>query len=327
MTRVVRKALLVQLVFFSLLNVIKCDTLMGIHEPVNNRFLQSKINVLTWLTNVIYPSETPKYFKKHLDYNRQMTNMSYECREYFLKPTYDKIDINDGWLQTNNWKLDNENSIIEYNGKDSCREPDHPFPFGWLDNRMSTRTSLVKKDFFCKKTIAQLEIQINNAESCGLIFRVLGERNFWGLLIDNKILKLIRVKDGELLVLKEFKKLKIKNDDWYVLFVQEIIKDIKIKAGNYGDLSVDYLRKSEDESEYSTDKQGAFGLLANRGNCKFRNIVLRGKKWSTEYEKLKNGKVPLLYNLEEIESLYDNVKDWCPQASLCSKNKYEIVDS
>ncbi|EUT86603.1 hypothetical protein PFAG_02469 [Plasmodium falciparum Santa Lucia] len=109
-------------------------------QSQNNRFLQSKINVLTWLTNVLYPSENPKYFKKHLNY--------------------------------------------------------------------------------------------------------------------------------------KFKELKIKNDQWYVLFVQEILKDIKIKAGIYGDLSVEYLRKSDDETDYNENKQGAVGLIANKGRCKFRNIVI-----------------------------------------------------
>lgn len=55
--------------------------------------------------------------------------------------------------------------------------------------------------------------------------------------------------------LLEFKELKIKNDQWYVLFVQEILKDIKIKAGIYGDLSVEYLRKSDDETDYNENKQ------------------------------------------------------------------------
>ncbi|CAD2090276.1 conserved Plasmodium protein, unknown function [Plasmodium vinckei brucechwatti] len=56
------------LTIFSFLYFISCEKLDGIHDPANSRFLQSKINVLTWLTNVIYPSETPKYFKKYLDY-------------------------------------------------------------------------------------------------------------------------------------------------------------------------------------------------------------------------------------------------------------------
>ncbi|EUD68047.1 hypothetical protein C922_01659 [Plasmodium inui San Antonio 1] len=309
-----RRGLLLHFALFCLSYVAKCKVPNGGYEHTNSRFVQSKINVLTWLTNVIYPSETPKYFKKHLDYRvqrrsrREARNGREVCREYFLKQTYDPVDLNSQWLQTDNWQIDNEKAVIEYKGRDSCRESNHPFPFGWLDNRMSTRTSLIKRDFFCKKTIAQLEVQMNDAQSCGLIFRIVGERNYWGLLIDNKILKLIRVKEGELLVLKEFKELKIKSDNWYVLFAQEVIKDIKVRAGKYGDLSVDYLRKSEDESEYSTAKQGAFGLLANKGNCKFRNIVLRGKKWSKEYEKLKKGTPSLLYNLEEIESLYDNFK-------------------
>ncbi|SOV14203.1 conserved Plasmodium protein, unknown function [Plasmodium gaboni] len=286
----------------------------------NNRFLQSKINVLTWLTNVLYPSENPKYFKKHLNYRG--------CREYFLKPSYEPINLNDGWLQTDNWVIHNEEAIIEHTAKDSCREPNHPFPFGWLDNRMSTRTSLIKKDFFCKKTIAQLEVQMNDAQSCGFIFRILGERNYWSLMIDNKVLKLAHIKDGELIILKEFKELKIKNDQWYVLFVQEILKDIKIKAGIYGDLSVEYLRKSDDETDYNENKQGAVGLIANKGRCKFRNIIMRGKKWSNEYEKIKKkNQGSLLYNIEEIEKLYDNTKDWCPNAALCSKKKYELNDS
>ncbi|SBT33577.1 conserved Plasmodium protein, unknown function [Plasmodium ovale wallikeri] len=199
---------------------------------------------------------------------------------------------------------------------------------------MTTRTSLIKRDFFCKKTIAQLEVQMNDAQTCGLIFRVLGERNYWGLLIDNKILKLVHVKEGELIVLKEFKEIPIKSDKWYVLFAQEVIKDIKIKAGEYGNLSVDYLRKGNEESEYEEKKQGAVGLLANKGNCKFRNVILRGKKWSTEYERLKFSKGSLLYNLEEVESLYENTRgnsykvlDWCPRASLCSRSKYDLVES
>ncbi|ETW43171.1 hypothetical protein PFUGPA_02992 [Plasmodium falciparum Palo Alto/Uganda] len=84
-------------------------------QSQNNRFLQSKINVLTWLTNVLYPSENPKYFKKHLNYRG--------CREYFLKPSYDPINLNDGWLQSDNWIIHNEEAIIEYTAKDSCREP------------------------------------------------------------------------------------------------------------------------------------------------------------------------------------------------------------
>ncbi|SCN59733.1 conserved Plasmodium protein, unknown function [Plasmodium chabaudi chabaudi] len=303
------------LIIFPFLYFISCEKLNGIHDPANSRFLQSKINVLTWLTNVIYPSETPKYFKKYLDYKG--------CREYFLKPSYEPIDLNKQWLQTNDWKANNEDAIIEYSGKESCRESNHPFPFGWLDNRMTTRTSLIKRDFFCKKTIAQLEVQINDAKSCGLIFRVIGERNYWGLIIEKKILKLIQVKDGELIVLKEFKELKIQNTKWYVLFIQEIITDIKVKAGEYGNISIDYLRKTDDESEYDRKKQGAVGLFANEGNCKFRNIIFRGKKWSTEYEKLKFSKGDLLYDLEEIEALYENTKDWCPMASLCSNSKYE----
>ncbi|SBT76417.1 conserved Plasmodium protein, unknown function [Plasmodium ovale] len=298
---------------------VSCEKMKGMYDPAHSRFLQSKINALTWITNVLYPSENPKYFKKYLDHRG--------CREYFLKPSYDPVDLSEGWLQTNNWKVRNEDAIIEYTGKDSCREPNHPFPFGWLDNRMTTRTSLIKRDFFCKKTIAQLEVQMNDAQTCGLIFRVLGERNYWGLLIDNKILKLVHVKEGELIVLKEFKEIPIKSDKWYVLFAQEVIKDIKIKAGEYGNLSVDYLRKGNEESEYEEKKQGAVGLLANKGNCKFRNVILRGKKWSTEYERLKFSKGSLLYNLEEVESLYENTRDWCPRASLCSRSKYDLVES
>ncbi|VWU50563.1 conserved protein, unknown function [Hepatocystis sp. ex Piliocolobus tephrosceles] len=282
---------------------ITCEQINGtINDPTNNRFLQSKINTLTWLTNVLYPSENPPNFKKHLDYNK-------------------------GWLQTDNWVMQNENAIIEYTGKDSCREPNHPFPLWWLDNRMTTRTSLIKKDFFCKKTIAQLEVQTNDATSCGFIFRVVGERNYWGLIIDNKVLKLIKVNKGEMIVLKEFKELKISKDKWYVLFVQEIIKDIKIKAGEYGDLSIDYFRKSENEEELENNKLGSVGLFANKGNCKFRNIIFRGKKWSTEYEKLKSKNDVLLYDLEEIEALYEKSQGWCPKSSLCLKNKYDVMES
>ncbi|CRG99434.1 conserved Plasmodium protein, unknown function [Plasmodium relictum] len=304
-------------VAFYFLYLSSCEK-FRVYENFDNRFLQSKINVLTWLTNVLYPSQNPKYFKKHLDYRG--------CREYFLKPSYEPIDLNNGWLQTNNWTINNEDAIIEYMGKESCREPNHPFPFGWLDNRMTTRTSLIKKDFFCKKTIAQLEVQINDAQTCGFIFRVIGERNYWALIIDNRILKLVRIKEGELIILKEFKELKIKNNEWYILFVQEIIKDIKVRGGIYGDLSIDYLRKSEDESEYNENKQGSVGLIASKGNCKFRNIILRGKKWSLEYEMLKKSKSSLLYDIEEIENLYDNTKEWCPKASLCSKKRHEIID-
>lgn len=304
--------------FFCLLNVIYCDQLKISHNNNDSRFLQSKTNVLTWITNVLFPSQSPEYFKKFLDYRG--------CREYFSKPSDNPIDLNTGWLQTENWEIDNETAVIEYRGKEGCREPTHSFPFGWLDNRMSTRSSLIKKDFFCKKTIAQMEVQMNDAQSCGFIFRVIGERNYWALLIDANVLKLIRVINGEFILIKAFPELKIQKDKWYVLFVQELIKDVKIKAGEYGNISVEYLKKSTDESEYMHKKQGSVGLLANKGNCKFRNIILRGKKWSSEYEKLKKGKGEMLFDMQEINQLYAHTKDWCPSASLCAKAKYEIIE-
>lgn len=191
---------------------------------------------------------------------------------------------------------------------------------------MSTRTCLIKKDFFCKKTIAQIDVQLNDASICGFVFRVLGERNYWALIIDTSSLKLVRIKKGEMLILKAFPELKIKRDQWYVLHIQELIKDVKVKAGIYGDISIDFLYKHQDEDEYNQDKQGAFGLLASQGNCKFRNIILRGKKWSTEYEKLKKKKSNILFEMEEIQKLQEGIKEWCPIASLCAKGKYEVTD-
>lgn len=311
--------LLLLLNYFLFIHFYKCDQLNTLQDSVESRFLQSKTNALTWLTNVLFPSQNPPYFKKHLSYRG--------CREYFLRPSNQPVNLSDGWLQTNDWFIQNEEGIIEYKGLDTCREPNHMFPFGWLDKRMSTRTSLIKKDFFCKKTIAQTDVQINDASACGLLFRVLGERNYWALLIDNSLLKLSRIKKGEMITLKTFPELPIKRDAWYVLHIQELIKDVKIKAGIYGDISIDYLYRSQEEDEYKENRQGAVGLLASQGNCKFRNIILRGKKWSAEYERLKKKhKGEVLYDMEEIKKLQEGIKEWCPIASLCAKGKYEAVD-
>lgn len=107
---------------FLFLHFHKCKQIKTVQDSTESRFLQSKINALTWLTNVLFPSQSPEVFKKHLEYRG--------CREFFLKPSNKQVNLNEGWLQTDNWKIRNEEGIIEYIGKDTCREPTHPFPFG-----------------------------------------------------------------------------------------------------------------------------------------------------------------------------------------------------
>ncbi|GAB65797.1 hypothetical protein PCYB_072990 [Plasmodium cynomolgi strain B] len=180
----VRRGLLLHFALFCLSYVAKCKVPNGGgYEHAHSRFVQSKINVLTWLTNV-YVGKTYYLFKeepkksasdndeaetkksrkythpkrpnilksiwitvkkekkkqplRHVPKEKIADSSSHplECREYFLKPTYDPVDLNNQWLQTDNWQIDNEKAVIEYKGKDSCRESNHPFPFGWLDNRL-----------------------------------------------------------------------------------------------------------------------------------------------------------------------------------------------
>lgn len=148
---------------------------------------------MIWLTNLLFPQETPKTFK---------TNFTAKgCPTWYTDPNRTPAFFNEDFLVTRDWTYSPSRQTIEYVGREEIREPPHAFPFFFLSRRDSSRNALIKRNFLCQNTRVQAEVNLGGAAQAGVLFRGIGERNFWAALLTvDSGLELIRVKDGERIV-------------------------------------------------------------------------------------------------------------------------------
>ncbi|KAL8433473.1 hypothetical protein ACSSS7_003863 [Eimeria intestinalis] len=152
---------------------------------------KSKLDLMVFITNVFFPRQEPPEYK--LKFQRG------GCPRWLLDPRKGTPELTKDWLPATGWAYDLPNQIIEYRGSEEAKEPAHAFPFNlFLPRRASTRFALIKRDFFCQGTQIQSTIMLNGAKEAGLVFRGVGERNFWAVMLTlGRGINLLRVKNGE----------------------------------------------------------------------------------------------------------------------------------
>lgn len=146
---------------------------------------------MVFVTNVFFPVQNPPEYKQLFRRGG--------CPRWLLDPRLGPPRLSADWLPSAGWRYDVPNSTIIYSSTNEAREPPHTFPFNlFLPRRMSSRFALIKRDFFCQNSQIQSTILLEGANEAGLLFRGIGERNFWAVLLQKGGgIYLIRVKNGE----------------------------------------------------------------------------------------------------------------------------------
>ncbi|CDI79170.1 hypothetical protein, conserved, partial [Eimeria acervulina] len=152
---------------------------------------KSKRDLMVFVTNVFFPVQNPPEYKQLFRRGG--------CPRWLLDPRLGPPRLSADWLPSAGWRYDVPNSTIIYSSTNEAREPPHTFPFNlFLPRRMSSRFALIKRDFFCQNSQIQSTILLEGANEAGLLFRGIGERNFWAVLLQKGGgIYLIRVKNGE----------------------------------------------------------------------------------------------------------------------------------
>ncbi|KAL8453235.1 hypothetical protein Emag_001967 [Eimeria magna] len=152
---------------------------------------KSKLDLMVFITNVFFPRQEPPEYKQKFQRGG--------CPRWLLDPRKGTPDLTKDWLPADGWSYDLASQVIEYRGSEEAKEPAHAFPFSlFLPRRASTRFALIKRDFFCQGTQIQSTIMLNGAKEAGLVFRGVGERNFWAVMLTlGGGINLLRVKNGE----------------------------------------------------------------------------------------------------------------------------------
>ncbi|KAL8270943.1 hypothetical protein Esti_005155 [Eimeria stiedai] len=193
----------------------------------SHRFMQakSKLNLMVFITNIFFPHQEPPEYKRKFQRGG--------CPRWLLDPRKGTPDLTKDWLPADGWSYDLANQVIEYRGSEEAKEPAHAFPFNlFLPRRASTRFALIKRDFFCQGTQIQSTIMLNGAKEAGLIFRGVGERNFWAVMLTlGGGINLLRVKNGEKQNLGGIGDFLVQGGQWYTLNVQELIGDVRVTVG------------------------------------------------------------------------------------------------
>lgn len=214
----------------------------------NLRFVQTKsrLDLMVFITNVFFPSQDPPEYKKIFKRGG--------CPRWLLDPRQGSLHFTNDWLPAPGWSYDVPNQTIVYTGSEEAKEPPHSFPFNlFLPRRTSTRFALMKRDFFCQGTQVQSTIMLDGAKEAGLIFRGVGERNFWAALITlGAGINLIRVKNGERQNLGTIGNFMVQGrprismgclhphysyltgGKWYTVNAQEHIGDVRVTASEVG---------------------------------------------------------------------------------------------
>lgn len=165
---------------------------------------KSRFNLLVSMANLLFPNELPGEYKQ--------TFAELGCKRYSYPGT---LAPEEEWLQTTGWAFNPTDQLISFSGQSEAKEPPHAFPFNlFLPRRPSLRTALIKQNFLCANSQIQAAVMLESAEEAGVLFRVIGERNFWGVFLvpgDDGI-KLIRVKNGERIELGSVGKTPVKSE-------------------------------------------------------------------------------------------------------------------
>ncbi|KAL8451841.1 hypothetical protein Emed_001721 [Eimeria media] len=220
----------------------------------NPRFMQTKakLDLMVFITNIFFPRQEPPEYKQKFQRGG--------CPRWLLDPRKGNLDLNKDWLPVAGWSYDLANQVIEYRGSEEAKEPAHAFPFNlFLPRRASTRFALIKRDFFCQGTQIQSTIMLNGAKEAGLVFRGVGERNFWAVMLTlGRGINLIRVKNGEKQNLGNIGNLfvQVLEGQEPVKFSRQQEKDEEVRPKNY------------------EDSQGAAGLIAGGGPAKFKGTFV-----------------------------------------------------
>lgn len=220
-------------------------------QGMNPRFMQSKskLDLMVFVANVFFPSQNPPEYKTLFKRGG--------CPRWLLDPRRGTPELANDWLPSSGWSYDLAKQTIAYTGSKEAKEPAHLFPFSlFLPRRTSSSFALIKRDFFCQNTQIQSTITLNGAKEAGLVFRSVGERNFWAVLMTlGEGISLVRVKNGERQKLgtignffvqgqldASINKLRCvlscrPGNQGYTINVQERIGDMRVTAGKGGNAS------------------------------------------------------------------------------------------
>lgn len=285
---------------------------------------KSKLDLMVFITNVFFPSQDPPEYKAKFKRGG--------CPRWLLDPRREPQELANDWLPAPGWAYDLPNQVISYSGSEEAKEPAHAFPFNlFLPRRPSSRFALVKRDFFCQGTQIQSTIMLDGAKEAGLLFRGVGERNFWAVLLALRgRINIVRVKNGERLNLGTVGNLVVQGGQWYTVNVQEQIGDVVVTASREGEEHMRSTRKQEAEEEARPkgyeESQGAAGLIASGGPAKFKGTFVGDVNWVPEVTfphvspKLEAVTSALGKDLAVIFDLPADLKNWCPEGSLCAES-------
>lgn len=298
------------------------------------RFSQarSKFNLFVFLANLFYPGQNPSKYKE--------TFQTGGCPSWFLDYTTTNQQIANEWISRPGWTYRHQESVISYEGNSDGVENPHPFPFFWLTRRPSLKNALIKRNFFCQNSQLQSDVMLRGAKEAGILFRVIGERNFWAVIAkEGEHMKLIRVKEGEPQVKLQLPGVKVEQNKYYTINVQEWLGDVLLTVSEEGaakPVSARYDMKSDEEVSpaHYEDDQGAVGLIANHGPAIFRNTFLADVNWSPNTggpgklsEKMnefseKDREQAMARDSDIMKELPDDLKGWCPEGALCAGEPY-----
>ncbi|PFH36224.1 hypothetical protein BESB_044160 [Besnoitia besnoiti] len=262
-----------------------------------------RFNLMIWLTNVIFPSEAPQSFRT------QFTAKG--CPIWYVDPNRPPALFGEDFIVTNGWSYDPSSRTIDYYGGDEMIEPQHPFPFFFLPRRATSRSALIKRNFLCQNSRVQTEVMLGSARQAGVIFRGISERNFWAfLLTSGNGLELVRVKDGERLVLATISSMNVMPGQWYSIAVEEQLGDIRTTGGVAGERQQSTVYRAQADEEFSPR-----GRESGTGNPQ-----AIAKQLQTSPEAIAGS---LGQDIAIIKELPEDVKNWCPYGARCAGNPFE----
>nr|CEL65190.1 TPA: hypothetical protein BN1204_010460 [Neospora caninum Liverpool] len=259
-----------------------------------------RFNPMVWLTNIIFPGEEPRSFRTYFS--------AKGCPTWYVDPNRSPTLFDEDFVVTNGWTYDGVYHTIDYHGAEEMVEPAHPFPFFFLPQRASSRAALIKRNFLCQNSRVQTEVMLRSAHEAGVIFRGIGERNFWAVLLTaGNGLQLVRVKDGERLVLASLPYMNVMPGQWYSVAVEEQLGDIRLT----GEKQQSVMYQAQSDDEFSPRGREDDGLRQGAGNP--RGIA----------KQLQVTAGSLGQDTAIIKELPEDLKSWCPYGARCAGGPFE----
>ncbi|KFG58704.1 hypothetical protein TGRUB_319680 [Toxoplasma gondii RUB] len=294
----------------------------------------TRFNPLVWLTNIIFPKEAPRFFRTYFT--------AKGCPTWYVDPNRPPTLFDEDFVVTNGWSYDPASGTVDYHGFQEMVEPAHPFPFVFLPQRASSRAALIKRNYLCQNSRIQTEVLLGSAHEAGVIFRGIGERNFWTVLLTaGNGLQLVRVKDGERLVLASIPYMNVMPGQWYSVAIEEQLGDIRMTGGVAGQKQQSIMYQAESDEEFSPrGRENDFLLMLQRtstGTSPFNAYVNRDRATTDGHRQGTGNPQGISRQLEVsqhltgtlgqdaaiIKELPEDVKNWCPEGARCAGGPFE----